>query len=136
REVDRRLLAPVDEAPRHLGDDHLGQDGGGDRGDRADRAAAGQGQGGVAVGRAVVEDDVGEIGQAPARGVAGGGPGAVLGGGEGDEAVAALLDLHGQFDDDAVDARVGGDGEDVGRVHRRRLQEAAGEGRVAFEERI
>ncbi len=60
----------------------------------------------------------------------------MVGGGEGDEAVAAFLDLDREFDDDAVDARVGRDGEDVGRVHRRRLQEPVGDGGVAFEERV
>ena len=135
-EVDRRVLAGVQEAADHLGEDELDQQGRRDGGYRADRAAAGQRQHRVAVGRAVVQDHVGELGQPPAGRVPGLHPAGVPRRGDRDEPVAPLLHQRGHLHDRTVDAGVGDDDEGIGRVWRGQFVEPVHHLVVAFEERI
>ena len=92
-----------------------------------------EGEGGVAVRRQVVDDDVGDLAEAcPAR-VLGGDPGGVLEAGDRDDPVAVLLRRECHAHDRAVDAGVGGDDEHVLRVRLDRLPEVVHDGRLTLE---
>ena len=79
----------------------------------ADPVPGGEGDGGVAGRAAVVDDHVGQLVQPGPRWVAGRGGLGLLEVGQGDHPQAALPAAEGDLDRDGVDARVGGDQDDL-----------------------
>lgn len=97
------------------------------------RAAALERQQCVAVRRAVVQHDVGEVGEPVPGRVPRSDPGAVLDRGDRDQRVAVLPDQRRQLDHRAVDAGLGGDHEHVLALRRREGVELVRHRRVALQ---
>ena len=133
RQVDRRCLARLGQPPDDFGADQLRDQSAGDRRDRADGAAAGQRQHGVAVRSAVVESDVGVVDELRARRVPGVDPRGLGERRDGDQPVPVLLHQLGELDDRAVHAGVRRDHEDVGLGHVGEVVQPVGDRRVALE---